>query len=142
VWKPGIDPSKEYSEETGHPASWRPCIICGLKRCSCSRLERIENDIRKEGETQIIRNKIEEHRENWVNYQETLSDGKIPNIFYSVNKKDLQTERDLGKDGILVGTSIIACTMKLRRRNIPTFSGISKNTWFKQEEIYCKIKLI
>jgi hypothetical protein len=21
VWKPGIDPSKEYSEETGHPAS-------------------------------------------------------------------------------------------------------------------------
>lgn len=60
---------------------------------------------------QVIRNKIEGHRENWVNH---------------VNQKDLQTVKDLEKDGITFRRNKLDCLHHEEKKKIPAFSGIGK----------------
>jgi hypothetical protein len=66
---------------------------------ACAGLSHIKNeDIRKELTIQLIQNKVDEYKQNWVNHLSKMTNERVPCC--SVNQKVTKAKEDLGKDGM------------------------------------------
>jgi hypothetical protein len=67
----------------------------------CTRADRIRNvDIRAELNTYNNNNRLEENREKWKQHIDRMTETRIPNSFYNINRKEKEIQAVRRRDGI------------------------------------------
>jgi hypothetical protein len=60
----------------------------------------MNEDIIKQIKIKSAKNKIDRHRQGWINHWNRMTDERITNRFYSVNQRYAETKANHGKDGM------------------------------------------